>query len=82
MTASVHFGDAAQDRVFVPLTAMAGQSGNPSVWVVRDGKVHLTAVTTGEYGKDTVEILSGLRKGDRIVTAGSQSLSDGEEVRL
>lgn len=82
MTASVHFGDTAHDRVFVPLTAMAGQSGNPSVWVVRDGKVHLTAVTTGEYGKDTVEILSGLRKGDRIVTAGSQSLSDGEEVRL
>ena len=34
------------------------------------------------YGNDTVEIVSGLQKGDRVVTAGVQKLHEGEEVRL
>jgi len=39
-------------------------------------------VETGQYGNDTVEIVSGLQKGDRVVTAGVQKLHEGEEVRL
>ena len=34
------------------------------------------------YGNDTVEIVSGLQKVDRVVTAGVQKLHEGEEVRL
>ena len=42
----------------------------------------LQKVETGQYGNDTVEIVSGLQKGDRVVTAGVQKLHEGEEVRL
>ena len=70
------------EQIMVPLSAMAAQSEQPAVWIVRDHKVYLQKVETGQYGNDTVEIVSGLQKGDRVVTAGVQKLHEGEEVRL
>lgn len=81
MTAEVRFGDSAADVIRVPLSAMAGQSSEPAVWVVRDGKAQKISVTVGDYGTDTVVIKSGLAKGDKVITAGTQKLSEGEEVR-
>lgn len=83
MTAQVKFTDPDSARGFmVPLSAMASQQASPSVWVIRDGKAHLQKVETGRYGKDAVEITSGLKKGDRVVTAGVARLSEDEEVRV
>ena len=83
MTAQVKFTDPDSTRGFmVPLSAMASQQASPSVWVIRDGKAHLQKVETGRYGKDAVEITSGLKKGDRVVTAGVARLSEDEEVRV
>ena len=83
MTAEVSFDDPqGSEQIMVPLSAMAAQSEQPAVWIVRDHKVYLQKVETGQYGNDTVEIVSGLQKGDRVVTAGVQKLHEGEEVRL
>lgn len=82
MTAEVKFGSQKDSQGFmIPLSAMASQKENPSVWVVKDGKVHLVPVTVGRYGDNTVEITGGLSRGDRIVSAGASKLSEGEEVR-
>ena len=82
MTAEVKFESPKKKESFsVPLTAMATQNDKPSVWIVKDKKVHLVEVKTGEYGEDSVEITGGLRKGDILVTAGASKLSEGEEVR-
>ena len=61
---------------------MAGQKEQPSVWIVKDGKVSLVAVKVGKYGENSIEIIEGLKQGDRIVIAGTNKLSDGEEVRI
>ena len=83
MTAEVKFDRAAGEKgVMLPLTAIATQKEKPAVWVVRDNKVYLQSVEVGRYGEDQVEILSGLRDGDKVVTAGSSRLSEGEEVRV
>ena len=83
MTAEVKFGNmGTNDKIYVPLTAIAQQKRTPAVWVVKDNKVVLTPVQTGEFGTDSVEITSGIGKGDRVVTAGVQKLTDGEEVRI
>ena len=82
MTAEVKFENSSSREGFmVPLSAMASQWENPSVWVVKDNKVHLVPVTVGRYGDDTVEITGGIEKGDRIVSAGASKLTEGEEVR-
>ncbi len=44
--------------------------------------VRRRAVTIGELTSDGLEILEGLADGDRVVTAGVASLSDGEIVRI
>ena len=83
MTAEVKFGDREGGKgIMIPLSAMATQDQKPSVWVIRDNKVTLTPVKVGRYGEDTVEIIEGLDKGDRIVTAGVSKLAEGEEVRV
>lgn len=83
MTAEVKFGDREDCKgIMIPLSAMATQDQKPSVWVIRDNKVTLTPIKVGRYGEDTVEIIEGLAKGDRIVTAGVSKLAEGEEVRV
>ncbi|MGN0954206.1 efflux RND transporter periplasmic adaptor subunit [Dialister sp.] len=82
MTAEVRFGSPEESQGFmIPLSAMATQDEKPSVWVVKDNKVHMVPVTVGRYGDDTVEITGGIAKGDRIVSAGASKLTEGEEVR-
>ncbi len=82
MTAEVRFAaPAGKTAVSVPLSAMAGDSAAPAVWVVKDGRAVRVPVETGAYGEDTVEITKGLAPGDVVVTAGAQRLHEGEEVR-
>ena len=83
MTAEVSFAKSGEEgHIMIPLSAMAPQSSSPAVWVVKDNKVYLQKVETGSYGNDKVEIVGGLKKGDRIVTAGGRKLNEGDEVRL
>ncbi len=82
MTAEVHFQKDAGKTITIPLSAMAEQQQQPSVWVVRGDKVHLVPVTPGRYLDDSVEITSGLAPGDIVVTAGTQHLHEGDKVRL
>ena len=57
------------------------KGGKAQVFVVRDGKVHLVTITTGSFGNDSITVIDGLKVGDRVVTAGTDKLTDGEAVR-
>jgi hypothetical protein len=54
------------------------------VWVFdqRSGSVALKLVTVSRYEADIVLIASGLAKGDIVVTAGINTLREGQKVRL
>ena len=39
-------------------------------------------VTTGDAGSGRVSISSGLKRGDRVVVAGVNSLTDGQKIRI
>lgn len=82
MTAQVSFDGEGADKIVVPLTAVDGKTGENKVWVVVGGKVRPVIVKVGKYTSDGVEIVSGIKKGDCIVTAGIKQLTEGEEVRL
>ena len=66
----------------IPLSALYQSNGQPSVWLVNDDSVTLRPVQTGNFGKNTVQVTSGLQAGDTIVTAGVQKLREGQKVRL
>jgi hypothetical protein len=40
------------------------------------------AVRVGRTSSDSVELLSGVRAGERVVTTGHEQLSDGQRVRV
>jgi HlyD family secretion protein len=70
-----------EDTLLVPLTAVTSVDSQPTVFVVNgDGTAEARAVTTGLTNKTEVEILSGVKAGEEVVTAGQVNLEDGVKV--
>jgi HlyD family secretion protein len=51
------------------------------VFVVDGARAHLSAVRLGHRGGARVEVLAGLREGDRVVLFPSDEMRDGVRVR-
>ena len=68
----------------LPLSVLFDKGGAPAVWVFdhRPGSVSLKPVTVSRYETDSVVVASGLAKGDIVVTAGVNTLREGQKVRL
>jgi RND family efflux transporter MFP subunit len=72
---------AAQPTTLVPKAAVQTVSGNSFVFVVRgDDTVERRAVRTGGTDGDRLEVLGGLRGGERVVVTPSAELKDGAKV--
>ncbi len=71
-----------QAALLVPRAAVTLINNKESVYVVQDDIAQLRPVVTGLTDGDNVEILSGLRPGEMVVTAGQSSLNDGMRVRI
>ena len=70
--------------VTLPLSVLFEKDGAPAVWVFDQqlGSAMLKSVIVARYEADTVIIASGLAKGDMVVTAGINTLREGQKVRL
>ena len=76
----------ATDAIVIPASAVtleASNSGEGTVMVVDENSVaHETKVTVGIHNPDQVEITSGLKEGDTVVTEGNYALPDGTKVEV
>lgn len=83
MYAEVHLHFGARAHVLsVPLDAVDGMGTTAQqVWVVRNGVVRLTPVTTGLETANRIEVVTGLKAGDQVIVGRHNGLSDGEQVR-
>ena len=82
VTTSVNTGNASNSLTYIPLSAIYQTGSTPSVWVVSAGAVSLRPVKLGNFGDSSVQVLSGLKDQDIIVTAGVHKLKEGQKVRL
>jgi RND family efflux transporter MFP subunit len=75
---------SAPPGVEVPASALTEADGRPAVWVVdpQSQTVSLRNVEVLRYDPATVVISQGLETGERVVTAGVQTLRPGQKVRL
>jgi multidrug efflux pump subunit AcrA (membrane-fusion protein) len=71
----------AVDAVAVPAAAVFTDGSASEVWVVgSDGRAVRQQVTVGVQGQDSVQILTGLQVGERIVVTGADRVSAGQSV--
>jgi RND family efflux transporter MFP subunit len=82
MYAEVHLHLAARPHVLsAPLDAVDGiGTSAEKAYLVRDGVVHLTSVTTGLQTATRIEIVSGLEAGDDVVVGRHSGIAEGERV--
>jgi RND family efflux transporter MFP subunit len=73
---------AAIPGVLVPAEAVRGEGTQGMVFVVANDKVERRSVTLAPTTGATRQVLSGLRDGERVVLSPSESLRDGEAVKL
>ena len=81
--ATMSFG--TKQHIVVPDLAIIKQpgTGDRYIYVVnKNGKVSYNKVELGRRIGDTYEIISGLKDGDAVVTAGYSRLSNGIEVEI
>jgi multidrug efflux pump subunit AcrA (membrane-fusion protein) len=69
-TVTLHLGPGPADALRLPSSALVTplSKDKANVYVVRDGKAHLTPVQVGTDNGQEVEILSGLKADDLVVT--------------
>lgn len=63
-----------------PLSALFRQGADWYVFVAQDGVARLTKVEAGRRNEASVQILSGLEAGQRVVTHPSDQITDGAEI--
>lgn len=68
--------------LLVPVEAVFYQENQTYVYIVKDDKAHLTAVTLGERNQQEYVILEGLKAGDKVVTGGKERVTDGRKVYI
>jgi RND family efflux transporter MFP subunit len=68
--------------ISVPSNALLQSGDGPRVWVVgEDGSVLRRAIGILEFSADSVVISRGLSPGEKVVTAGVNSLAEGQPVK-
>jgi RND family efflux transporter MFP subunit len=70
--------------IMIPETAVLRKDGKPHVWLVdaAKGEVHLVPIEMGAAANRYLQVSGGLKDGDRVVTAGVNSLEEGQKVRI
>jgi len=69
-----------EGAVLVPGGALVRREGKSVVFTVQGGRARQRPVVTGLEGREEVEVVSGLKAGEQVVTAGHQGLRGGERV--
>jgi HlyD family secretion protein len=68
------------DAVVVPAAAVFTDGDRDAVWLVRSGRAVRQVVRSGVAGADRVQILDGVRPGDRVVVSGTDKVRAGQRL--
>ncbi|HOE18367.1 MAG TPA: efflux RND transporter periplasmic adaptor subunit [Syntrophorhabdaceae bacterium] len=73
---------AAKDTVVVPVTALLYEAEKVKVFTVVGDRAKEVQVKIGSKYGEMMEIIEGIKEGEKIVVAGQQSLSEGVKVNI
>jgi membrane fusion protein (multidrug efflux system) len=70
------------DALIIPKRSLILESDIDQVYVYREGNAHKVTLNLGFASGDDLEVLSGLKEGDLVVTAGQDGLREGLPIRI
>jgi RND family efflux transporter MFP subunit len=73
--------EVRRDALLVPLEALTGAEGRPTVMIVRDGKVVLAPVELGPTDGPVVQITKGVGPDTEVILQGKDLVREGTVVR-
>jgi membrane fusion protein (multidrug efflux system) len=74
--------ESRPDAVLLPRQAVLRELQSAHVFVARNGIAEKRAVTLGLEEGERIEVLSGLKPGERVIVAGQGSLKQGSPVEV
>jgi len=81
MFLNVTLANDDREALVIPEEALTPEAERQYVFVVRDGKAERLEVRIGDRRPGSVEVLAGLKSGDRVIVEGTQKVRDGAPVR-
>ena len=81
---SVTLSSAIKPRIELPLTALQEVDGKTRIWVIdtQNKTVNPREVSVVSRGANSVVLAGGVQNGERVVSAGVNSLKPGQSVKL
>ena len=74
--------DTHENVITVPYSALINQDNKQALYVIEGTNANRREVTIGYREGDAVEIVSGIKPGDQVVTRGHQNLKDQSLVEV
>ena len=72
-----------REALSIPRSALLTRGSQKGVYLLNEDMTTVfQSIQIGQIKGDVVEVLAGLKEGDRIVSAGAQNLNEGDLVRL
>ena len=70
------------DAILIPSIAVIPSVEGRGVFVARDGKAHLIPIEVGARTPERVQVTSGIKVGDQVITSNLLRLQNGTSIRL
>ncbi len=67
--------------VVVPYDAIIEKGGHSCVYLIQDGKAKLQRIQTGISDNSSIQVKSGVKKGDKVIINPPKEVKDGSEVQ-
>jgi membrane fusion protein (multidrug efflux system) len=81
MFLNVRLSRGEQDALMIPEAALMPEQSRQFLFVVEDGRAIRREVRIGRREPGRVEIVAGLKSGERVVVEGTQKVREGAAVR-
>jgi membrane fusion protein (multidrug efflux system) len=82
MYAEVEWVESRRTSLVVPLVSVVDRGGQKGVFTAGDGRARLVPITVGTVVGDVIEVLSGLKGDERVVTTGAGQLNDQDKITI
>lgn len=74
--------DQRDNVLTIPRAALIEDEGESAVYLVRSGKAIRVPIKIGYSNGEIAEVISGIRQGDKVITAGKVAVRDGSKVSV